>query len=812
MAPKNVDDIFPLTPMQRLMLMHSVAHPESPTLTNQVRYDIDGPLDVPRFRAAWEALMRRHAALRTAVLWEGLDRPLNVVRREVVLPFEEVDASDASPEEQDRVVAAMAERHASGFELPRAPLMRCALVRRAPTRHAFVWSVHHIVVDRWSYEILIRDLEAFYEAGNSGVEPELPAPGRFRDYVAWLGRRPAGASERFWRDHLSGVRAPTLWEPGPGADPGAGRARTERALDPADAARLEARASQWRTTPATVVLASIGLMLAERNESPDVVTGLTVSGRPADVDGVEEAVGSFINNVPLRFSLRNDRPLGDWMRDIQTVQVQRQPHEHESLDVIEEWSDLPAGKALSDGLVVLNLLSSEYRAWSDIRVRPVAATLDARYRWVLQVAKAGDGLELTVVHDAGSDGAPALLDALVETLRRLVAAPADATLGAVLRLPERVGGAAEPVDRADGSPRVWDEDSSFVGQEVLAIWREVLGQPELGLDDDFFERGGTSLQAARIFRRVEGITGRVLSLSVLLEASTPRRLLAALEVPSDPAGPLVPIVPGGSGRPMVAVPGIGGNVVGLYPLAKALRATRPLYGLQSRGLDGCAPPLTTIEEIAADFADAVLEVGDEGIHLMGACWGAAVAFELAHQLEERGVAVASLSLVDPATLLRKDPGSHGTPGQEEGAGEPVARAFVAERLRSYWADFRDRDWRSRVRFVLGKASLAMRLVRSGGRTAESVSEMNAIRVKAANTVAVEGYRPTRVRVPARVYFSEGTWMGADDPRLEWVDLVEPTPEVVTTPGIDSGDAIQTYAKDFAGELERWLDAVDPPAP
>jgi thioesterase domain-containing protein len=807
MAPKNVEDIFPLTPMQRLMLVHSLAHPESSTLTNQVRYEIEGNLDVSRFRAAWDALVRRHPALRTAVLWEGLDRPLNVVRTAVATPFEEIDASGASEVEQNRIVASLAERDASGFDLPRAPLMRCTLVRRGPARHAFVWSVHHLVVDRWSYGVLIRDLEAFYEAAEGGRTPDLPPPGRFRDYVAWLERRPAGGSERFWRDHLAGVRQPTLWEPGGHARHGAVRGRAVRIVESADAALLEARASEWRTTPATVALASVGLMLAERNESLDVVTGLTVSGRPAAVQGVEEAVGSFVNNVPLRFSLRHDRPLGQWMRDIQAVQVRRQAHEHQSLDVIEEWSDLPSGESLFDGLVVLNLLPPDNEAWSGIRLRPVGATLDARYPWVLQVAKAGDGLELTLIHDADSEDAPAILDELTGSLLRLVTAPVDGTLGSVLRLAETDDHPPAPAGSVDEPPRRWADDLPFIEQEVLGAWREVLDQPDLGLDDDFFEAGGTSLQAARIFRRVERITGRVLSLSILLEASTPRTLFEALELPSDPAGPLVPILPGGEGRPMVAVPGIGGNVVGLYALAKELSRARPLFGLQSRGLDGRAEPLDTIEAIASDFAEAALEVGGGGVHLMGACWGAVVAFELARQLEARGVTVASLSLVDPAPLLRAEPGGRG-----DGERPPVARAFVADRLRSYWADFREGDWRSRLRLVRDKAGLAMRLVRSGGRTEESESEMHAMQVKAANTVAVERYRPTPVRAPARLYFSDGTWMGEEDPRLEWLDLLDPRPEVVTTPGLDSGDAIQTHAGDFAVELERWLSSVDPPAP
>jgi hypothetical protein len=88
MKPKNVDDIYPLTPMQQIMLTHALAAPDSPVLSTQFCYRIRGPLDVDAFRESWNEVVRRHPALRTAFIWEGLEQPLQAVRSKVTVPFE----------------------------------------------------------------------------------------------------------------------------------------------------------------------------------------------------------------------------------------------------------------------------------------------------------------------------------------------------------------------------------------------------------------------------------------------------------------------------------------------------------------------------------------------------------------------------------------------------------------------------------------------------------------------------------------------------------------------------------------------------
>src|SRR5262249_31529729 len=102
---KNVDDVYPLSPMQEGLLFHTLYSARRETYVVSIRWTLAGKLDVPAFRRAWEAVVARHAILRSAVAWEGLPAPIQVVRRAARLPFEEVDLRAISPDEQDAEVA-----------------------------------------------------------------------------------------------------------------------------------------------------------------------------------------------------------------------------------------------------------------------------------------------------------------------------------------------------------------------------------------------------------------------------------------------------------------------------------------------------------------------------------------------------------------------------------------------------------------------------------------------------------------------------------------------------------------------------------
>jgi thioesterase domain-containing protein len=276
-----------------------------------------------------------------------------------------------------------------------------------------------------------------------------------------------------------------------------------------------------------------------------------------------------------------------------------------------------------------------------------------------------------------------------------------------------------------------------------------------------------------------------------------RALLAAIDQPVLRTSTLVGIRSSGSEPPLYAIPGIGGNVVGLAALARALGAEQPFFAFESPGLDGREAPLTSIEAIAARYAADIAREEGRPFHLLGLCWGAAVVAEIARRLTAMGRPPASLSLIDPTSILRET-----TPRSRL-----ETASFLRSRLELYWDEFRDGDWGDRTRMLASKARRAAKVLTGGEERRQSQSELNQFRVIEANKDAVVRYAPAPLEVRARVFITPYRGDGAD-PRLEWLSLIEPTPEVIPVSGANAGDAIAPgNAGELAETLRVWLRAA-----
>ncbi|MEG7167786.1 condensation domain-containing protein, partial [Pseudomonas aeruginosa] len=177
-ALEEVEDIYPLSPMQQGMLFHSLYEQASSDYINQMRVDVSG-LDIPRFRAAWQSALDRHAILRSGFAWQGeLQQPLQIVYRQRQLPFAEEDLSQAANRDAALLALAAAERE-RGFELQRAPLLRLLLVKTAEGEHHLIYTHHHILLDGWSNAQLLSEVLESY----AGRSPEQLRDGRYSDYI-----------------------------------------------------------------------------------------------------------------------------------------------------------------------------------------------------------------------------------------------------------------------------------------------------------------------------------------------------------------------------------------------------------------------------------------------------------------------------------------------------------------------------------------------------------------------------------------------------------------------------------------------------
>ncbi len=186
--------------------------------------------------------------------------------------------------------------------------------------------------------------------------------------------------------------------------------------------------------------------------------------------------------------------------------------------------------------------------------------------------------------------------------------------------------------------------------QLAQIWCDVLGIPAASVHDNFFEHGGESILALKMFVRIERELGAKLPLATLIQANTIEALAKALrgeEKFDAPWSPLVAIQPRGTKRPFFAVHGVGGNVINYRALARHLGDDQPFYALQARGLDRRENPLTSIEAMAKLYIDEIRRVQPHGPYLLGGLsFGGIVAFEMAQQLRDAGEETALVALFD----------------------------------------------------------------------------------------------------------------------------------------------------------------------
>ncbi|HEV2863878.1 MAG TPA: amino acid adenylation domain-containing protein [Pyrinomonadaceae bacterium] len=351
---KNVEDIYPLSPMQAGMLFHTlVAHDEG-LYIEQLTCALDGDLNTEAFQHAVRQTLVRHPILRSFFLWEGLDEPLQVVSEQVELPWEEHDWSGLTGHEQEARTRALLEADRErGYELSGAPLIRAALLKLGERSYTFLFSYHHILLDGWSAGLLLKEVFDLYQAFCEGRELST-GPGRpYRDYIAWLQRQDATAAESFWRERLKGFKAPTPLGPSRPAQARAGEFAEEQIeLSAAATEALQAFARSHRLTLNSLLAGAWAILLSRYSGERDVVFGSTLSGRPTDLEGSETMVGLFINTLPVRVRVPGEETVLGFLTALRAQQFELQEYEHNSLVQVRGWSEVPGDLPLFRSILV----------------------------------------------------------------------------------------------------------------------------------------------------------------------------------------------------------------------------------------------------------------------------------------------------------------------------------------------------------------------------------------------------------------------------------------------------------------------------
>ncbi|HVW65756.1 MAG TPA: amino acid adenylation domain-containing protein, partial [Nitrosospira sp.] len=352
----EIEDIYPLAPIQEGMLFHTLEAPGNGLYVSQLSVPVEG-LDAERMVNAWRTMMQRHPVLRTGFLWQsGLARPLQIVFRRADVPVVQMDWR--SLDNLESRIAAYADADLKReFDFLNPPLSRLSLIRMSEHCCHLIWTRHHILLDGWGDSLLISDWLRCY----AGETLAAPGPG-YGHYLRWLARQDPEKSAVFWKAEFQHVEGATLLasaadRPAARKDQAdksgsrSGYAQIYTRLSAEETRNLQAFAQRERVTLNTVVQAAWGLLLQRYTGRDTVVFGVTVAGRSPDLPKSDEILGLFINTIPVPVERRSNLKVGEYLAVLQGINARLREHEHTSLADIQRWVGSP-GRALFDSIVV----------------------------------------------------------------------------------------------------------------------------------------------------------------------------------------------------------------------------------------------------------------------------------------------------------------------------------------------------------------------------------------------------------------------------------------------------------------------------
>ncbi|HEX4722802.1 MAG TPA: amino acid adenylation domain-containing protein [Pseudonocardiaceae bacterium] len=390
---RDVEDVYPLTGLQAGMLFHSLVDRDSKAYADRLVIRLAGVRDLAALATAWQQVVDRTPVLRGSLVWRGVEHPLMVVHRTADL-FVDTE-----------------------LDLTTAPLMRVAMTRQSDDEVELTWTVHHVILDGWSLGQVFAEVCERYAALAAGQQPKPIRRRPFRDYLRWLAGQDTEAATAYWRRALDGVETTT---PLPYDRTPIEAHRTESAESVAldlPAAALRDIAGHSGLTINTLVQGAWAILLSRQGGGHDIVFGTAVSGRPADLPGVESMIGMFVNTVPTRVDVDGSATVVAWLRALQAEQTEARRFDHVPLSELRASTGLPS---LFDSMIAFENYPVDEAALTGSGVRVVRVDgMDTTNFPLSARAFVGDELHIDLCYD------PALFDratirALAEHLRTLL--------------------------------------------------------------------------------------------------------------------------------------------------------------------------------------------------------------------------------------------------------------------------------------------------------------------------------------------------------------------------------------------------------
>ncbi|MEL6867012.1 MAG: condensation domain-containing protein, partial [Bacteroidota bacterium] len=340
----SIQALYPLSPIQEGLLFHSLMAEGEETYINQFSCELQG-LDIAAFKQSWANLQEQYTILRTAFYANDFDQALQAVYQSVDLPIHLEDYSERSEQEKkDRIATFLQQDRERGFDLEQAPLFRVQLFQLSEDRYQMIWTHHHIINDGWSTPLIFNQLLTHYEQKRLGQTPTPQAEDHYEDYIRYIESQDQTAAQDYWKQHLHALSGPCLL-PFVAHHPGRNKGGTSMACELVSLSNqhheaLRAYAHRHHLTINTILQGIWAYILSIYTSRKEVVFGVTVSGRPADLAGAEHRVGPYINTIPFLVEIDHTAPISEWLSNIQSIHTESRQYQYSTLNDIQGWNGI----------------------------------------------------------------------------------------------------------------------------------------------------------------------------------------------------------------------------------------------------------------------------------------------------------------------------------------------------------------------------------------------------------------------------------------------------------------------------------------
>jgi thioesterase domain-containing protein len=639
---QNIEAIFPLNVTQEGLLFHSLTSTYDQGFLN-FQCDLKGTIETDFFEKAWNKIVQRHGVLRTTIHWEKIEKPVQIVHKKKSVFLEALDWVDFKPEDQEKQWEALKKKNRSeGVDFTKGALLHVRLVKLKSQTYRLLWTNHHILLDGWSSNNILKEVLLCYEGLLIDAEPSFEVLPSHKSYLRWIGQKRDDEAQEFWSNYFTGLERAHLFK-GISLHNELENTTFKQGLTELETTSLKEYAKNSKVTLNTVIQGLWSLVLCRYFDAKDIVHGTTVSGRTSDFPNMDAMTGMFSKVHPVRNAIENDNePLTEWFAKIQKRQAGTSAFEHLDLDQILPFVPKGVGRSLFDSLLIFEnfpIVSSENRT---VTVSNLRSGITSTYPVTMGVLP-GEELQIELYVAEGTankiDG-KWLLKTFVD-LTKLIVSKREATFSSVTEAIAIYDSAEDLSEALAGSKLVtqYEAPRNENEQQLLQIWEEAFQTSGIGIHDNFFDLGGKSMLAVNLFTAINKKMGTKLYPTTLMEHPNVASLAGIFSsgVENTAFKYLVPIKSKGNKAPLFCIHGGGAHVFFFNPLANALEEDRPVYALQPSGIYDTTKMHKSIAAMAQDYAKEIRQVQPKGpYNILVYCFSTAVGIEMALSLKKDG--------------------------------------------------------------------------------------------------------------------------------------------------------------------------------